>query len=77
MVFLNFILRGKGMAKREYIGVKTTRDKGNGMITNTMGRGKSLRSGKNILVFRYDRLEVKMHGVCLNCLNEMELGNNT
>ena len=47
------------------------------MIMNTIGRGKSLGSGKNKLVFGYHRLEVRMHGGCLNFLNGMELGNNT
>jgi hypothetical protein len=46
------------------------------MIMNTMGRGKSMGSGKNSLVFGEDRLEVRMHKGCLNCLNGMELGNN-
>jgi hypothetical protein len=49
------------MTIRENIGRKTAQDKRNGMIMNTMGRGKSLGSGKNILVFGYDRLEVRMH----------------
>jgi hypothetical protein len=46
------------------------------MIMNTVGRGKSMGSGKNILVFGEYRLEVRMHKWCLNCLNGMELGNN-
>jgi hypothetical protein len=46
------------------------------MIMNTMGRRKSIWSGKNDLVFGEDRLEVRMHRVCLNYLNGMELGNN-
>jgi hypothetical protein len=74
--FLNFILRRKGIIIRLNIGRKIVRDKRNGMIMNTMGRGKSMGSGKNSLVFGYDRLEVMMHGGCLNCLNGMELGNN-
>jgi hypothetical protein len=75
--FLNFILLGKGMTIRENIGRKTIENKGNGIIMNTMGRGKSLRSGKNKLVFGEDILEVRMHRGCLNCLNIMELGSNT
>jgi hypothetical protein len=46
------------------------------MIMNIVGRGKSMGSGKNSLVFGEDRLEVRMHKGCLNCLNGMELGNN-
>jgi hypothetical protein len=46
------------------------------MIMNTMGRGNSMGSGKNSLVFGEDQLEVTMHRGCLNCLNRMELGNN-
>jgi hypothetical protein len=34
-------------------------------------------SGKNNLVFGYDRLEVNMHEGYLNCLNGMQVGNNT
>jgi hypothetical protein len=47
------------------------------MTVNTAGRGNSMGSGKNILVFGDYRLEVGMHKGCLNCLNDMELGNNT
>jgi hypothetical protein len=75
--FLNFILLRKGMTIRVNIGRKIVGDKGNGMIMNTTGRGNSLWSGKNILVFRYEILEVTMHEGCLNFLNGMELGNNT
>jgi hypothetical protein len=39
------------MTIRENIGRNTTWDKRNGMIMNTTGRGKSLGSGKNNLVF--------------------------
>jgi hypothetical protein len=49
--FLNFILLGKGMMIRENIGRKTSRNKGYGMIMNTTRRRKSLRSGKNNLMF--------------------------
>jgi hypothetical protein len=52
-------------------------DKWNEMIMNTTGRGKSLGSGKNNLVFGYERLEVIMHKQCPNFLNRMELGDNT
>jgi hypothetical protein len=45
------------------------------MIMNIMGRGKAMGNGKNSLVFENYRLEVKMHGRCLNCLNDIELGN--
>jgi hypothetical protein len=75
--FLNFILLGKGMMIRKNNRRKIFRNKGKGMIMNTIGRGDSLRSGKNNLVFGDDRLEVRMHGECLNYLNGMELGNNT
>ena len=47
------------------------------MIMNTTGRGKSLGSGNNNLVFGEDRLEVRMHKGCLNFLNGMELGNDS
>jgi hypothetical protein len=75
--FLNFILLGKGMMIRANIGRKTARNKGDEMIMNTTRRQKSLRSGKNSLMFGEDRLEVKMHKGCLNRLNGMELRNNT
>ena len=47
------------------------------MIMNTTRRGNSTGSGKNNLVFGDDRLEVRMHRECFNCLNGMELGNNS
>jgi hypothetical protein len=75
--FLNFILLGKGVMIRENIGRKTARNKGNGMIMNTMRRRKSLRGGKNNLMFGKDSLEVKVHIGCLNDLNRMELSNDT
>jgi hypothetical protein len=59
------------------IGRKASQDKGNGMIMNTMGRRKSLGSGKNHLIFREDGLEVLRHRGCLSCLYDMELGNNS
>jgi hypothetical protein len=65
------------MTIRENIGRNIVRDERNGMIMNTMRRRKSLGSGKNSLVFGVDTLEVRMHHRCLNCLNRMELGNNT
>jgi hypothetical protein len=46
------------------------------MIMNATRSEKSMGSGKNGLVLGEDRLEVKMHRGCLNCLNGMELGNN-
>jgi hypothetical protein len=46
------------------------------MIMNTMRRWKSLRSGKNNLMFREDSLEFRMHRWCLNRFNGMELSNN-
>jgi hypothetical protein len=46
------------------------------MIMNTMGRGKSLGSGKNSLMFGDDGLEVRMHRGCLSGVNGMELCNN-
>jgi hypothetical protein len=51
------------------------RNKGDGMIMNTMRRRKSLRSEKNRLMFGEDSLEVRMHRGCLNYLNGMELSN--
>jgi hypothetical protein len=59
--FLNFIFLGKGMMIGMNIGRKVVGDKGNGMIMNTMGRRKSLGSGKNNLMFGEDGLEVRMH----------------
>jgi hypothetical protein len=47
------------------------------MIMNTMGRRKALGSGKNILMFGEDGLEVRMHIGHLNYVNGMELSNNT
>jgi hypothetical protein len=57
--FLNFIFLGKGMTIGMNIGRKAARDKGNGMIMKTMGRRKSLGSGKNSLMFGEDGLEVR------------------
>jgi hypothetical protein len=74
--FLNFILLGKGVMIRENIGRKNSRNKGNGMIMNTMRRRKSLRGGKNSLMFGKESLEVRMHRGCLNGLNRMELSND-
>ena len=75
--FINFIILGKGMTIRENIGRNISRNKGDGMIMNTTRRRKSLRSGKNKLMFGKDILEVRMHRGCLNHLNGMELHNNT
>jgi hypothetical protein len=57
---------------------KTTRYKWDGMIMGTMRRWDSLRVFKNIVVFREDKVHVDMNGWggSLNCLNDMELGNN-
>jgi hypothetical protein len=55
------------------IGRKDTRDEGNEMIMNTMGRRNSLESVKNSLMFREDGFEVRMHRGCLRGLNGMEL----
>jgi hypothetical protein len=55
---------GKWVAIRENIGRKTTRNKGNGMIMNTMRRRRDLRGGKNRLMFGKDSLEVRMHRGC-------------
>jgi hypothetical protein len=49
--FFNFIFLGKGMTIGMNIRRKVVGDKGNGMIMNTMGRRKSLGSGKNNLMF--------------------------
>jgi hypothetical protein len=65
------------MTIRANIGRKTAKNKGYGMIMNTMRRKKSLRSGKNNLVFGENSLEVRMHRGCLNRVNRMELRNNT
>jgi hypothetical protein len=56
--FLNFIFLGKGMMIGTYIGRKDSRDNGNGMIMNTMGRRESLGSVKDHLMLREDGLEV-------------------
>jgi hypothetical protein len=75
--FLNLILLGKGVMIRVNIGRKNARNKGNGMIMNTMRRRKFLRGGKNNLMCGNDGLEVRMHRGCLNDLNRMELSNDT
>jgi hypothetical protein len=64
------------MMIRVNIGRRIVWDERNGMIMNTRGRRNSLESGKNIFVYGDDKLEVKIHQGCLNCLNRMELGNN-
>ena len=57
----NFIFLCKGVAIWMYIGGKDSRDKGNGMIMDTMGRRESLGSGKYCLMFRKEGLEVLGH----------------
>jgi hypothetical protein len=52
---------GKGKMKRENIGRNIFKDKGNGMIMGTVGRGKLLGIVKNRFVFREKRLDVKMN----------------
>jgi hypothetical protein len=74
--FLNFIFMGKGMMIGMNIGRKDVVEEGNGMILNTMRRGKSLGSGKNKFMFGEDGLKVRMHEGCLSGLNGMELHNN-
>ena len=75
--FFNFILLGKGVAIWTYVGGKASWDKGNGMIMDTAGRGESLGSGEDCLMFRQDGLEVLGHGWDLGGLNGMELGYDT
>jgi hypothetical protein len=65
------------MMIRENNGKKTAQNKRNKMIMNTMGRGKSMESGKNKLVLGEYRLEVRMHRRCLNYLDGMDMGNNS
>jgi hypothetical protein len=74
--FLNLILLGKVMTIRSNIGRKTAQDERDGMIMESMGRGKFFGSGKNNLVVGKDRLEVEMHIRCLNNMNGVELGYN-
>jgi hypothetical protein len=50
--FLNFIFLGKGMTIGTNIGRKVARDKGNGMIMNTMGRKEALGVEKKLDVWR-------------------------
>jgi hypothetical protein len=71
---LNFIIFGKGVTIRMNIGRKISRDKENGMIMGSMGRGNSFWFVKNILVFGEKRLDVRMNcrGGGLNGLNGME-----
>jgi hypothetical protein len=74
--FLNFIFLGKGMTIGMNIGRTVLGYEGNGLIMNTMGRRKSLGSGKISLMFEEDELEVKRNKGCLSGLNVMELCNN-
>jgi hypothetical protein len=55
------------------IGRKVFEDERNGMIMNTMGRRKSLRNGKNNLMFGEDGLEVRRHIRCLSGYCEWEI----
>jgi hypothetical protein len=57
------------------IGRKDSRDNGNGMIMNTMGRRESLGSGKYHLMLREDGLEVLRHRVLeiLSLMSTVEL----
>jgi hypothetical protein len=75
-IFLNFIFLGKGMMIGTNIGRKAAGDKGNGMIMNTTRRRESMGSGKSLLMFKEDGLEVLQHRGCLSGLNGMELCNN-
>jgi hypothetical protein len=61
---------------KENIGKKNAQDERNGMIMNTMGRGNSMGSGKNNLIFGEDIFDIRMQGGNINYLNIMELGNN-
>jgi hypothetical protein len=74
---LNFILLGKEMTIRTNIGRKNARAKRDGMIMDSMRRGKFLGSGKNNLVAGKDRLEVGMHRGFINNMNGVELGYNS
>jgi hypothetical protein len=65
------------MTIRANIGRKTSWYKRNGMIMGTMGRGNSMGSVKNRLVFGEYRLKVRVHRGCVNDVNGMELGNNS
>jgi hypothetical protein len=74
--FCNFILLEKWMTIRTNIGRKIFWDERDGMIMDSMGRGKFFGSGKKNLVAGEDRLEVRMHIRCLNNMNGVELGYN-
>jgi hypothetical protein len=54
--FLNFILLGKGMMIRPNIGRKNSLDERDGMIMDSMGRGKLLGGGKKNMVVGEDIL---------------------
>jgi hypothetical protein len=56
---------------------KASWDKGNGMIMDTAGRGESLGSGEDCLMFRQEGLEVLGHGWDLCGLYGVELGYDT
>ena len=59
------------------IGRKAVKDKGNGMIMNTMRRRKSLRGVKNSFMCGKDSLVVRMDRGWLNDLNKTDLINDT
>jgi hypothetical protein len=56
--FLDFIFFGKGLTIWTDIGRKDSGYNWNGMIINNIGRGESLGSGKDQLMFRKDGLNV-------------------
>ena len=65
------------MMIRENNGRKIAWYERDGMIMDPTGRGKFFGSGKNNLVAREDRLEVRMHKRCLNFLDGMDMGHNS
>jgi hypothetical protein len=65
------------MTIRTNIGRKTAQDERHGMIMDSIGKGNFFWSGKNNLVAGEDRLELRMHKMCLNNMNGVELGNNS
>jgi hypothetical protein len=75
--FLNFNLLCKEIKIRMKIGRNIVWDERDGMIMDSMVRGKFFGGGKNNLVEGEDRLEVGMHKMCLNYMNGVELGYNS
>jgi hypothetical protein len=75
--FLNFILLGKGMMIWTNIWRKISRYERDGIIMESMGRGKLFGGGKNNLVAREDRLDARMHRRHINNMNGVELGYNS